>query len=671
MAENDWGDLPENEWGDKPEAASPAPAGPKSGRESVKGEEAPGFWRGVARGGWALPGLAGLDYETAAGAEMALRDPQGLAAKGMGLRDRFRWYQDAERERSRRGESEHPVRTGLGIGAGSAPSVALMPQTKAAEGAGLAARAGASAINAATQAATVEGGVTGGLPVDERLKRMGAAAVIAAPLGALAPRASRMPTQAALDEAAGIPKGATPESAKIAAEGVPLTPGQMKPKSTWAQLEEVSTSNPIFGPKIKEARDAAREEWARKAFGKGAAPGEAVPVGATPGENISALREGFEKAYESIRGEMDPQAVQGVPDAFRASAAKPDVLATDATRREVARFLDNQLTLLDREAPTVEKLLKIRSNIRAAKRSAGDEALPLLRDAENAVSKSITEGAPADAAERLAAIDAQYAKFKTLERASRNAADQVSGMTPTHLSSAVKANTPGPAYAAGGGGPLRDWAAAGKEVFDTKTPMTRARLLVAPPGTRYPIAALAALRASRLTPAVVEQGSELGSEPALAVLRRAIGSAGGREVASEPAATVLSPPVGLHAAAAGDDMPAGSAPAPTPVQGEQHQGNEQPPSHDPDLGTSGAVPQVGQAAPKGSTSQAEHVHVGDRIATLLANDPQALGAYAAPLAIRLRTGGPRAVAAYDFVEQQRNPAYRDHMAKAIGDERLT
>lgn len=181
------------------------PPRPPTGRESVMGEEAPGFGRGVARGGWALPGLLGLDYETAVGAEFAIRDPQNLADRGMGFRDRFAFYRDAERERSRRGEEENPIRTGLGIGVGSAPSVAIIPQAKAAEGASLGARAATSAFNTGAQSALVEGGVTGGLPPEERAKRVGIAAVAGAGLGALAPVPSHVPTQTQIDAAAGVP----------------------------------------------------------------------------------------------------------------------------------------------------------------------------------------------------------------------------------------------------------------------------------------------------------------------------------------------------------------------------------------------------------------------------------------------------------------------------------
>jgi hypothetical protein len=495
-----------------------APAAPPGPRESVIGEEAPGFGRGVARGGWALPGLVGLDYETAAGAEFAVRDPEKLADRGMGLKKRFSYYREKERERSRRGEAENPIKTGLGIGAGSAPSMAVMPQAKVAEGAGLGARALASGITAGAQSAAIEGGVTNDLPVEDRLARMGAAGATGMALGTLAPM-----RRTGLVEEPGprALRNLSPEARKLIEEGVPLTPGQRNPRGMWAQVEEASTSLPVVGPKIAEARTAARETWAAKAMEKGKAPGAPAPQGSTPGEMVSSLRGGFDDAYSAVKGAMDPKSIEGLPAAFDAAATKPDVLATDPVRGEVARFLKNQLTLLDREAPTVEKLIKIRSNIRAAKRSAGSgghhaaspDAVPLLRDAEEAVSRAITDGAPPEAVALLREIDHQYPAYKTLSRASRNAGDQTSGMTPTHLSSAVKSTTNPAVYEQGGGGPLREWASAGKEVLDSRVPATGARLLTMTPGLRYGVGAAAYMRAARAPAAAEKLAAALKANP--------------------------------------------------------------------------------------------------------------------------------------------------------------
>lgn len=146
------------------------------------------------------------------------------------------------------------------------------------------------------------------------------------------------------------------------------------------------------------------------------------------------------------------------------------------------------------------------------------------------------------------------------------------------------------------------------------------------------------------------------------------GAAGALAGALEPGS-----PLGLHAAAAGDDVsPRPAAPvASPPVQGEQHQGQDETPAHVPDHGPTAPAPQGETPSAPAEDKGTKHVHTTDKLTEVLSRDPSALGPYASPLAMRLRVGGPDAVTRYNFIEQQRNPAYRAHVAKVIGDERLT
>lgn len=130
-------------------------------------------------------------------------------------------------------------------------------------------------------------------------------------------------------------------------------------------------------------------------------------------------------------------------------------------------------------------------------------------------------------------------------------------------------------------------------------------------------------------------------------------------------------PLGLAAAAAGDESAPGAPAAPAPVQGEQQKGNEQAPAHGPESVPSTASPQ-GSAGPAPKEEEPpKHVHVVDKLSEVLAQEPASLGAFAGPLAARLRLGGTQAMAAYDYDQSMKSPEYRALKAKAIGDERLT
>jgi hypothetical protein len=77
----------------------------------------------------------------------------------------------------------------------------------------------------------------------------------------------------------------------------------------------------------------------------------------------------------------------------------------------------------------------------------------------------------------LRTADAQYGTYKTLERAVAAAKDRP--LSPTDLSNAIAQANRGAGsgnYARGGGGRLRELAADGKAVFDTRSPPTGARL---------------------------------------------------------------------------------------------------------------------------------------------------------------------------------------------------
>jgi hypothetical protein len=102
----------------------------------------------------------------------------------------FATLEAQQRQAERAGEKAHPIATGLGMGVGAIPETLLLPQARAAQGAGLLSRAGASALTGATQAATIQAGLNSDKPLKQRLLEMGVAGLGGGALGTLAPAAA-------------------------------------------------------------------------------------------------------------------------------------------------------------------------------------------------------------------------------------------------------------------------------------------------------------------------------------------------------------------------------------------------------------------------------------------------------------------------------------------------
>jgi hypothetical protein len=166
---------------------------------------------GAQRGMAAVPGLLGLDRAKVAAASRYAYD-RVFGDSGVVAPPSFGEFEGAERAEEQAAERDRPILTALGIGAGAAPLAAAAPVAMPA-GAALGARVAAAGTTAALQSAAVEGGVTSGLPVDERLKRMAIAALAGGGLGSLAPVAAPGLSRAQLAAAA----PAEPASGRVAA----------------------------------------------------------------------------------------------------------------------------------------------------------------------------------------------------------------------------------------------------------------------------------------------------------------------------------------------------------------------------------------------------------------------------------------------------------------------
>lgn len=263
-----------------------------------------------------------------------------------------------------------------------------------------------------------------------------------------------------------------------------LTIGQMAPESPLAQLEEASTSAAGFGPAIKGQRDVALQQWQQAVVREGLPPGQTDAVGDDLGEQMASVFGGFQPAYDVAKGHaIDPRSVQAALHAVD----DPAVYASESTRSQVGKFIQDQMTALRlRSDGAVDSgdVIALRSFLRQELRNLPDDARQeraLFQASVDSLSNALDTELPANASAMLRAADVQYAKAKTVADAVGRAKDQPDGFTTKQLSTAVAQNTPTAVYQQGGGGELRALARAGEQALAPKIPLTGARLLSAGP----------------------------------------------------------------------------------------------------------------------------------------------------------------------------------------------
>lgn len=341
----------------------------------------------------------------------------------------------------------------------------------------------------------------------------------------------------------------TPEAQTLLDRGVDLTPGLLNPAAQRNASEEAAQSLPFVGASIARARNAALKGFQRTAIGEGAAPGAQVN-GNDIHDMLASAYQSFEPLYDKAKG-FEIVAKGGSPvimktgadvpltKAFQQAVTDKGVMASAPERRMVKDFLANEATRFN---GTSDSLINMRSNIRAQIRQLRlDGKTPqadLLKNAESGITQVLESQLPKDAKAALQTADSKYGTYKVLEDAVARSKDRPSGMTATNLSEAVKNATPQGAYARGGGGPLRDLARAGKEVFDVRSPPTGARVETMLPAAvaahAHPLLA-APLALARLGLTVTRPGRMLAAGQA--PIQRAI--------ASKLAATQLAAPWAL------------------------------------------------------------------------------------------------------------------------------
>lgn len=358
-----------------------------------------------------------------------------------------------------------PVAGGI-VGAGAKGLGAAMPSVKAAMSGTRMGQLGTGAGLGLSEGA-IEGALLAG--PDNRAQGAALGGTLGAGGGALLPLLTRG-FRAPSDEAKTL-MGMEPSP--------DLTPGMMKPGGMINQLEQAAGSIKGVGPLIRGARETPQRQFAEAMVNEGRPPGTPAIAGTDVNSMLEEAYMGFVPAYNQLKGyALDPAIQRTLADDFSAAADSQVVAATDDTRKAVARYLDNQTTLLKNKADS-DELLEIRSNIREqgrkAKKAQNDEKSELFDEAEKAVTARINEVLPAEAIELNKAIDRQYAKHKIAE----SAIYKMGGRdfpTPTQWEKAVQ-NVTKPSEYAHGGGLMRPLTKAAADAFKTTDPATGARLL--------------------------------------------------------------------------------------------------------------------------------------------------------------------------------------------------
>lgn len=334
-------------------------------------------------------------------------------------------------------------------------------------------------VNPAVARAVAEGGVSGALTSEPSQRASGA---FYGGTTALA-----VPTVAGVTSRTVRGLDATPGARTLTQRGVTLTPGQLDPTSSWAMLEESMQNIPLLGPKVAKARQRGMTEAQTVIAQEAAPPGYSIK----PNDDVNDLADqvvnAYNEAYQVGKGyPMRPVIMQTGRDiplsnVFRVPA---NAVANDESIQYVDRFLKDQFSLIEKKGDnlTSDDLFEIRSNIRKEIRAinknqkAPFKAADLLSDAEDRLTEAINSQLPSDVLDAVSAVDRQYRKYKTFERAINKAADRPEGFTPSEFARAIRETTGSDMTYATGGGPMRDLSRALSETFPGRQPRTGASL---------------------------------------------------------------------------------------------------------------------------------------------------------------------------------------------------
>ena len=290
---------------------------------------------------------------------------------------------------------------------------------------------------------------------------------------------------AALKRISGITP--TADAQLLLNRGLDLTPGQLNKGGAFDQLETAFENVPFIGQIIKAPKNKVEADLRHTLIQESAAPNAVIPYSMKASQMLDAAYDSFDPAYKTVHGfplvlqKGQPVIVnigQNVPmqKALQSAVSSKAVMASAETRSNVLGFLQNQFS---KPIKNSEDLLNVRSAIRSQSRKItaldvdASAKRELLENAENVITLALESQLPTKLMNRLKAVDAKYANYKTLENAVFKGGDE---FTLSQVERAMKQGTDKGAYARGGGSPLRPIVEAGESVTAQTLPQTGARL---------------------------------------------------------------------------------------------------------------------------------------------------------------------------------------------------
>lgn len=280
----------------------------------------------------------------------------------------------------------------------------------------------------------------------------------------------------------------TPEAQQLIDQGVRLTPGQMNPEGVWNKIEENVRGVPVVGNIVEHARTQAQQDFQRGVIEEAAAPNYSLKsTSKDPNELFQEAQDSYKPLYQAAQGfpvqPMIPTRNQTLAYALQQEANNKSIGAGTEIRQNAEDFLRGQLEANNERAVAAggwksDDLIKLRSGINEEIRGAGfDQAgkkyAQLLKGARDKVTESINSQIPPEAAVALQTANDAYPKLAIIRDAIKRGGDQTSGFTPAQLSQSVRQAAEDNQYARGGG-LMRDWSSAGREIFTERNPRTGA-----------------------------------------------------------------------------------------------------------------------------------------------------------------------------------------------------
>ena len=364
------------------------------------------------------------------------------------------------------------------------------------------------ALDVLTQGA-VGGAITGGAGLGAKALGAGMGA-LSSGAGAATEAATGSP---ALGAAAGVavPGGVgkiagggrklSPDVAKLAKEGVQMTPGQIMGGAV-KNLEDSATSMPVLSTAIKSAQRRGHESFDAGAFNRALAPvGEKLPDGVTGHKAVAhverILGERYDELLSKSKGNLYSSGQQGstmptVPGSPAAAALSLDAELTNLRAMAVAGNMPPaQLSELDgilhneirgrftkhglASGETVKEVDSYLGQMAKKKELSSNyhdnQLAGAIKEARAAITRMLDRENPQHAGEKQK-IDEGWANFKRVQSAASNVGASEGVFTPAQLVRAVKSTgkTRDNASFARGGALMQDYAEAGKEVLSSSVP---------------------------------------------------------------------------------------------------------------------------------------------------------------------------------------------------------